>query len=110
MYTHVQLLELSPIANTKRAAPEAEFIKRGRKPAGAEATAVESLSASSSPAPPKSKAAAKAEFEAERKELLKGLDAVMQDLQRRAEEKASSASTSSKSRNKAAAREEVNNE
>lgn len=65
----------------RRAAPESEFIKRAR-------VAPEPVKAQQAvTGKPMSKVAAKAAVESERQELLKGLDAVMTDLQQRADEK-----------------------
>lgn len=110
IHTHAsnQLLNLSPLmagagrGSTPPPAPEAEFVKRGRKAA---ATAAEAAAAAAAVAPvgrPGTKAASKAEAEAERKELLKGLDAVMEDLQRRADDKRRKAAEDKEAKGKAA--------
>lgn len=77
----------APPLSSLATAPEAELVKRGRKAAASAAVAA-SAAASAVPSAGKgTKAATKREAEAERKELLKGLDAVMEDLQRRADDR-----------------------
>lgn len=85
-----ELLSLSPstLRTGGKAAfsPEGEFIKRGSKisvPAGVELVGAAGAAVGSSVV----EKVSKEEVEKERKELLMGLDAVMQDLQRRAEER-----------------------
>ena len=104
--TTQQLLQLSPLRAapaTPSLAPEAELVKRGRKAA---ATAAEAAALAVAVAPvgrAGTKAASKAEAEAERKELLKGLDAVMEDLQRRADDKRRKAAEEREAKGKAKA-------
>lgn len=88
-----ELLELSPAALKGGAkaglSPEMEFVKRGPKSSPAVAASVDGAAVVAVP----ERKLSKAEAEKERKELLQGLDAVMQDLQRRADEKKSSMKT-----------------
>jgi len=79
-----KLLELSPSArgNKRAFVPEGEFVKRGGR-----ASVPVGVQTADLAEPAIERKVSKAEAEKERKELLMGLDAVMQDLQRRAEEK-----------------------
>ncbi len=98
-------MNLSPLMSGTRGtamAPEAELVKRGRQAAASAAAAAAAVAASAPPA--RSKAAAKAEQEAERKALLQGLDAVMEDLQRRADDKRRKEAEEKEAKTKAVAR------
>lgn len=104
--TTPQLLQLSPLRAapaTPPLAPETELVKRGRKAAATAAEAAALAVAVTPVGRAGTKAASKAEAEAERKELLKGLDAVMEDLQRRADDKRRKAAEEREAKGKAKA-------